>query len=193
MANIQNYKHFHKPLNEERTKFKQGYYIPENKQKIIGGDIIYRSSWEYKLARWCDINPNVFRWGCEVASVQYRDPGSVDFEECRKYGLNPNDPAQWPIKNYYIDFYIEFGDKDYDGNPENIKKVLVEVKPYAQTKAPVPVADTAKLRDKKRFNLQAKTYLTNTYKWKAAEAYAKRNGLEFVVWTENTLKRIGVL
>lgn len=193
MANINTYKRFHKPVNEEKTKFKQGYYVPENKSKVIGGDIIYRSSWEYKLARWCDMNPNVFKWGCEVAAIQYRDPAGVNFEECRKYGLNPNDPSQWPIKNYYIDFYIEFGDKDYDGNTENIKKVLVEVKPYAQTKMPTPVADTAKLADKKRFNREAKIYLTNREKWKAATEYAKRHGFEFVVWTEHTLKKVGVL
>lgn len=194
MANISTYKKNHKPvMNEEKTRFKQGYYIPENPSKVIGGDVIFRSSWEYKLARWCDLNSRVHRWGCETASVQYRDPGGVDLNECRKYGLNPNDPAQWPIRNYFIDFYIEFEPKDYDGNKENLKKVLVEVKPWAQTVAPKRVPDTAKMSEKKKFIAAAKTYLTNTQKWKAAKAFAERNGYEFVVWTENTLKSIGVI
>jgi hypothetical protein len=193
MPNIREYKKFHKPVNESKTKYKQGYYVPENKNKIIGGDIIYRSSWEFKLARWCDLNPNVFRWGCEIASVEYRDPGSVKLDECRKYGFNPNDPSQWEIKNYYIDFYIEFGDGWYDGNPENVRKMLVEIKPYSQTIPPEPIPDTATLRAKKKFNLAAKTYLTNSAKWAAAREFAKRNGAYFTVWTEKTLNKIGIL
>lgn len=193
MANINKYKRFHKPQTKEKTKYNQGTYIPENISKVVGGDIIYRSSWEYKLCRWCDMNPSVLRWGCECVAVQYRDRGGVDLEACRKYGQNPNDPAQWPIKNYYIDFYIEFGGKHYDGNPENIKKYLVEVKPRKETIIPTPPAPTAKLKDKKRFNIEAKKYATNTSKWEAARAFASRNNAEFCVWTENTLEQLGII
>lgn len=193
MGNISEYKRHHKPIFDDKTKYRQGIYIPENISKVVGGDIIYRSSWEYNLCRWCDISPNVIRWGCECVCVQYRDRGGVDLNECRKYGIDPNDPSQWPIKNYYIDFYIEFGGKNYDGNPEKIKKLLVEVKPHKETKPPEPPASTAKLSNKKRFNNEAKKFLTNTSKWEAARAYAERNNVEFCVWTEKTLKTLGII
>lgn len=168
-------------------------YVPENLSKVVGGNIIFRSSWEYKLCRWCDLNPNVARWGCECVSVKYRDRGGVKLDECRKYGLDPNDPAQWPVKNYYIDFYIEFGGNNWNGNPEDLKTYLVEVKPYKETKSPDPVASTAKLADKKRFNNAALKYLQNTSKWEAANEYAKVHGVTFEVWTEHTLKKLGIL
>jgi hypothetical protein len=193
MANISEYKRRHKPDISEKSKTKQGYYLPINTHKVVGGDIICRSSWEFKLARWCDLSDNVIRWGCEVVSIQYADPGGVDLEMCRKYNINPLDPSVWPIKNYYIDFYIEFVDVNYDGNPENIRKVLVEVKPLYQTYPPKMLDDNAKLKDKNKFNKDTKTFLTNDAKWKTATKYAELNGVEFSVWTENTLKKLGVL
>lgn len=194
MANINEYKRLHKPeLDPDKTRFKQGYYIPQNKSKVIGDIVEYRSSWEYKLARWCDLNPNVIRWGCEIVAIKYRDRGSVDLANCRKYGIDPNDPSQWPVRDYFIDFYLEFGGKNYTGNPEDIKKLLIEVKPYKETQPPTPPADTAKLKDKKRFNIEAKKYATNMSKWEAARAYAQTHGAEFFVWTERTLRTLGVL
>ena len=47
-------------------------------------------------------------------------------------------------------------------------------------------------KDKKRFNKEAKTYLTNREKWRAAQAYAERHGIKFAVWTEKSLKVLGV-
>ena len=192
MANINEYKKTHKPVSSEKTKYKQGTYIPVNTTKVIGGAVIYRSSWEEKLARWCDLSPSVVKWGTEVVAIQYRDPGSVNLDECRKYGLNPSDPNQWPIKNYYIDFYIEFTPKDYDGDESHMEKVLIEVKPLKETQPPQPVGENAKLKDKKRFNEAAKTYLRNREKWRAAQAYAEKHGVKFAIWTEKSLKALGV-
>ena len=192
MANINVYKKTHKPVNSEKTKFKQGCYVPVNREKVIGGEIIYRSSWEEKLARWCDLSPSVIRWGSEVVAIQYRDPGSVDLNECRKYGLNPGDPNQWPIKNYYIDFYIEFLSDENENGESHLEKVLIEVKPFKETLPPEPVSESAKLKEKKRFNEAAKTYLRNREKWRAAQAYAEKHGVKFAIWTEKSLKALGV-
>jgi hypothetical protein len=192
MANINEYKKTHKPVCNEKSKYKQGTYIPINTSKVIGGAVIYRSSWEEKLARWCDLSPSVIKWGTEVVAIQYRDPGSVNLEECRKYGLNPGDPSQWPIKNYYIDFYIEFFPKGCDENDGKVERVLIEVKPLKETQPPQPVSEGAKLKEKKRFNEAAKTYLRNREKWKAAQAYADKHGVKFAIWTEKSLKMLGV-
>ena len=35
-------------------------------------------------------------------------------------------------------------------------------------------------------------YVKNQNKWKAAERFAKDRGWKFVVWTENTLERMGI-
>jgi hypothetical protein len=36
------------------------------------------------------------------------------------------------------------------------------------------------------------TYAKNISKWEAATAYANRNGMKFEVWTEKTLKGLGI-
>ena len=36
------------------------------------------------------------------------------------------------------------------------------------------------------------TYAKNTSKWEAANQYAADRGWKFEVWTENTLKRLGI-
>jgi len=35
-------------------------------------------------------------------------------------------------------------------------------------------------------------YVKNQNKWKAADNFAKDRGWKFVVWTENTLERMGI-
>jgi hypothetical protein len=45
------------------------------------------------------------------------------------------------------------------------------------------------LKEKKRFNKQAQTYLVNIAKWKAAEIYCRQNGMEFLIITERTLDK----
>lgn len=70
--------------------------------------MIYRSSWEYKFMKWCDITPSVQEWGSEEIIIPYVSP--VDGKRHR----------------YFPDFYVKI----------NNKKYLVEVKPYKQTQEP---------------------------------------------------------
>ena len=82
------YKKSHRPnvMNEEKSgKPHQGVYVPKNPSKVVGGEVIYRSAWEMAFARWCDDNPAVIEWGCETASIQYKNPAAVDLDACRKY------------------------------------------------------------------------------------------------------------
>lgn len=79
---------------------------------------------------------------------------------------------------YFIDLYF----KTSKG-----KKYLVEIKPDSQTKPPkVPTRKT------KRYLSEQLTYAKNMSKWTAAQEFAKDNGVEFVIWTENTLKALGM-
>lgn len=192
MANPQTYKKAHPPktmLENETGKPKQGIYVPRHPEKVTGGEVICRSGWEMAFARWCDDNPNVIEWGGEPVSIQYRNPASVDFDACRKTGINPADPYAWSIGNYYPDFYVKLKDPE-SGEESNL---IIEIKPKYQTERPVAPPPGARLKDQKKYVLSVKTYLQNVKKWEAAIEWCKPRGFEFKVYTEVTLEGMGII
>ena len=192
MGNSTTYKKTHPPkmmVENESGKPKQGIYIPKHPEKVIGGEIICRSGWEMSFARWCDDNPNILEWGGEPTSIQYRNPSGVDFDACKKTGANPADPYNWPINNYYPDFYIKL--RDAETGEE--KQLLIEIKPKVQTERPIAPPAGAKLKEQKKYVESVKTYLQNIKKWEAAINWCKPRGFEFVVYTEVTLKSMGII
>ena len=189
------YKKTHRPnmTNEEKSgKPHQGVYIPKHPEKVVGGEIIARSSWEMAFARWCDASLSVIEWGSEVCAIQYRNPAAVDLDACRRVGASPLDINNWPIHNYYPDFYCCMrSDEDLDGT--DVKKLLIEIKPLYQTERPIPPVAGAKLQELKRFNEATKTYLQNIKKWEAAIEWCKLHDMEFKVFTEVTLQKMGII
>lgn len=142
-------------------KYQQGFFRPNNPQKYQGdtNNIVYRSSWERKFLHWCDDNPSVVKWTSEELVIPYYSQ------------------ADQKKRRYFVDFVVQF--KTTDGN---IETHMIEIKPDAQTRAPV--------RGRKR----AKTYLQECYdwqvnkdKWTAAIDYAKKNGMRFTIMTEYDL------
>jgi hypothetical protein len=121
--------------------------------------------------KWLDSNKDVVRWGSEVVQIRYI------CETDQRSHL------------YLVDFYIEFKDG---------KKLIVEVKPAAQTRPPTQPQQQTSLRESKapggrnrknvRFLKEAKTFIKNMSKWKAASEFAKKNNLTFQIWTEEYLK-----
>lgn len=197
MGSVDTYKKTHrpKPLKEDaegRGKPHQQIYIPKHPEKVVGGEIITRSSWETAFARWCDDNPSVIEWGSEPCSIQYRNPGAVNLDACRQTGANPLDPLNWPVHDYYPDFYVAIRDDD-DEDGTKVQKLLIEIKPHYQTERPVPPPPGAKLQEQKKFNEAAKTYLQNVKKWEAAIAWAKLHNMGFEIFTENTLQKMGII
>ena len=85
----------------------QGKYRASFPRKYKGdhNNIIYRSSWEYKFMKWCDVTPTVQEWGSEEIIIPYISP--VDGKRHR----------------YFPDFYVKIQGRKY----------LVEVKPLKQT------------------------------------------------------------
>jgi hypothetical protein len=81
--------------------------------------------------------------------------------------------------NYHVDFWIKY---------KNGKVLLVEVKPKKQTLPPA----TKNPRSKKSLN-EAFAWIKNCNKWEAAGKIAKDNGYSFQVWTEEELKKMGIL
>jgi hypothetical protein len=140
----------------------QGYFKPKNPKKYKGdvNNIVYRSSWELQVMKWCDTNPDVIEYSSEEVIIPYL------YEVDKKY------------HRYYMDFKIT-----YKGG--NV--VLVEIKPEKDTQPP------KQKRKTKRYFEEAVVFVKNQNKWKAAEEYAKDRGWEFQIWTENTLKQMGLL
>lgn len=171
----------------ENAKWHQGYYFPINKEKCLSTTNIYRSSWEESFMRWCDRNPAVVQWASEPISIKYRNPVS-NLDYCKRNNLNPRDPRNWKVANYWTDYWIALKGKD-----GVVKKVFIEIKPYSQTLKPDPIAASAPLKEQRAYNRAAETFLVNKAKWEAAKKYFNDRGCEFSVFTERTLEKLGCL
>lgn len=141
----------------------QGKYKPINESKYVGDtkDVVYRSSWEYKLYSYFDNNPNVVNWSSESVVIPYKSP--VDKR----------------IHRYFVDAWARF--KRPTG--EHVE-YLIEVKPNAQKHPPDP--STSKLHPR-RYKKALITYAINQAKWEAAKSVALAKGWKFVVMDEYDL------
>jgi len=90
---------------------RQGKFIPRNPKKYRGdpSNIIYRSSWEYRVCVKLDLNDNIVEWASEEFFIPYRIPG------------------QERIRRYFPDFWYRTKDD---------RVVVIEVKPYKETIPP---------------------------------------------------------
>ena len=143
----------------------QGRFKPRNPEKYKGDptNIIYRSGWELKLMSYLDKHPHVTKWCSEEIIIPYRSP--IDGR----------------MHRYFPDFYVEQINKE-----KRKEKVLIEVKPYAQTQPP-KIQNTKKNKPTKRYLNEVKTWGINSAKWKAAEEFCKDRGYIFRIITENEL------
>lgn len=141
--------------------FYKGKFKPKNPEKYSGDptNIIYRSSWELRFMNWADEKPSVLKWRSEETVVPYVSP--VDNR----------------VHRYFVDFQIQIRTKD-----GLLKTYLIEIKPEAQTRPPA-----VKKRATKRYINEVMTWGKNEAKWKAADAYAKDRGWEFIILTEKHL------
>lgn len=141
--------------------YKQGLFQPKNPNKYIGDatNIVYRSGWERRVMQYLDENTNVVRWASEEIIIPYISP--VD-----------NRPHR-----YFPDFFVEA--KGRDGST---KRMLIEVKPKAQSVAPKPQS-----RRTKRYLTEVMTYGVNQAKWNAAKDFCIDKGWDFLVLTEEEL------
>jgi hypothetical protein len=88
-------------------------------------------------------------------------------------------PSDNEVHKYHIDFTIKY---------HNGKILLVEVKPEKQTVLP----KSSKGKSKKTNLTEHLTFMKNRAKWIAADKYAKANNATFRIWTEITLRRLGI-
>jgi hypothetical protein len=125
------------------SKYNQGRFHPQNPQKYKGNvnNIIYRSSWEVKFMKWCDLSENILEYGSEEFWIPY---------------LSPVDNR---VHRYFPDFIIKVKE-----NSGQIKTYIVEVKPEKQTVPP-----KQRSRVTKSYLYEAQTYAVNQAKWEAAK------------------------
>ena len=62
-----------------------------------------------------------------------------------------------------------------------------EIKPKKQTQPPKKPK-----RKTKKYAQEVATYITNTNKWGAAQKFAEQKEWKFQIWTEETLKNLGI-
>ena len=82
------------------------------------------------------------------------------------------------VHRYFVDLKITMA---------NGQTYLIEIKPKSQTVPPTqPKRKTAK------YITEVMQYVKNSCKWSAANQYAVKMGWKFEVWTEDTLKGLGI-
>jgi len=127
------------------------------------------------------------------------DPDKVVFRSmwerhCFKWCDNNPEVKGWSSEETVIPYFYEV-DKKYHRYFMDLKIIyksgkttLVEIKPDKETRPP-----TFNGRKTKRYITEGMTYVKNMNKWEAAKKYADDNGYGFEIWTENTLKKMGLL
>ena len=140
----------------------KGKYKPEYPKKYKGDptNIVYRSLWERKFMRYCDLNESVHQWQSEEIIIPYKSP--IDNR----------------IHRYFPDFFIKYTDRN-----GKRRSVVIEVKPKRQLKMP-------EKNPKKRTKAWAHdvhNWVINQAKWKAAEEYCADRQYEFKIMTEDDL------
>jgi hypothetical protein len=107
------------------------------------------------------------------------------------------DTVTFRTRRYFIDFYLEM---------ESGEKYLIEVKPQCQTVPPKDYAqrlmkvrailnesmDVAKNEKFQKKFFPVLAYAKNYDKWTTAKRFADKKGMIFQVWTEKSLKSLGI-
>ena len=139
----------------------KGRYRPSNPRKYKGDptNIIYRSSWELKFMKWCDLNESVIEWQSEEFAIPYKHPIDGRFHR------------------YFPDFLVRIKNKQ-----DILETWVIEIKPLAQTREPKKQKNITK-----KYINEVKTYAINKYKWEYAEEWCKDRNYKFVIFTEREL------
>ena len=171
-----------KPSN---SNYNSGNYIPKNKDKVLKlntqGGVYFRSSWEKKIMVWLDLKPEIIQWGAECLEIPYQ---MTHFE---------NGDTKIKAHRYYPDFFYRM--RSSDGV---LKEVVVEVKPLKDYNMVIALSEgklqtpEKGLKKLKSFEYDIKQAQKNREKWMAMIEWCKIKGFEFIIITEENLKRFNV-
>ena len=143
-------------------KFKQGIFRPFHPEKYKGkyDNIVYRSSYEFKLFRHLDSHEKIEWWASEEMSISY---------------LSPLD-KKW--HRYFPDVILK--------KKNDPQIIMIEVKPEKQT-IPPKQKTTKKGKPTKSYLYEIKEWGKNQAKWDAAQKFCKKRGWKFIIMTEKEL------
>ena len=139
----------------------KGRYKVNNPLKYTGDhtNVIYRSFWEFKFMKYCDLSPTVLEWGSEEVVIPYLSP--VDGK----------------VHRYFVDFYMKVQEQS-----GKISRYLIEIKPFKFTQPP-----TQPKRKTQQYINEVFQYGVNQAKWKYATAFCQERGWKFEIITEKEL------
>jgi len=140
----------------------RGRFTPKNPEKYVG-DV---KNIVYR-SLW---ERNTFRWIDDQSSIVHWNS-----EELIIPYVCETDKK---LHKYYMDLWFQTRDG---------KNYIIEIKPKGQTKPP-----KTPQRKTRRYVKESLTYVKNQSKWKAASEFALDRGWTFEVWTEDTLKSLGI-
>lgn len=113
---------------------------------------------------------NTFRWLDETESIK--------FWASEEFFIPYRCATDNRIHRYFIDVWFE---------NVNGEQYIVEIKPKKETAPPKNPG-----RRTRKYISESLTYIKNQSKWSAAEEFATNRGWKFVIWTEDTLKSLGI-
>lgn len=163
-------------MAKNNREYKKGYYELKHPEKYKGKSApYYKSSYEWRMMYWCDLNNRVKEWSYEPFPIPY-------------VFTVPRDAPMWMQNlvdhqqhNYYIDFVAKIVEND-----GKVYTYLLEIKPFGQTIMPAePKKKTKKSLEKFFGNM--KEYIKNKTKWEAARTYSNKHEFKFVVLTERDI------
>jgi hypothetical protein len=141
----------------------------------------YRGKYRVKNIGKYKGNPDnvIYRSSWEMLSFKYLDNNpNVKCWNSEEVIIPYRCQTDNKIHRYFIDLFFE----TVDG-----QKFLIEIKPEKETKEPkIPKRKT------KRFLNEVLTWGKNQSKWESAKMYAENNNMVFSIWTEKTLKKLGI-
>ncbi len=140
----------------------KGKFKPKYPIKYQGDikEIVYRSSWELKMMKYCDTTKSIVEWGSEELVIPYLSPWDNRYHR------------------YFPDFYVKVRTKN-----GSLKKYIIEVKPKNQC---TPPERNPKRRTGVWYN-KVKTWGINKAKWKSATEFCLDHNMEFKILTEDHL------
>lgn len=140
----------------------KGKFTPKHPEKYVG-DV---KNIVYR-SLW---ERNTFRWIDTNTSIKFWNS-----EECVVPYICATDNK---VHRYHLDLWFQ----TQDG-----KNYIIEIKPKKQTQPP-----KTPQRKTRRYIKESLTYVKNQSKWSAASEFAADRGWTFQIWTEDTLKSLGI-
>ena len=150
-----------KTKKRTKTPYKQGVFDPSEPDKYTGiRPIVYRSGLELSFFRWCDRNNKILEWSSESVVLPY---------------VSPKDGR---VHRYFVDGTVKLQ------TASEVKKYLIEIKPSKQTVPPKQHGN----KKKSTLLYEQIQWATNSAKWKAAQAWCKKNNYKFLILREKDLR-----